>query len=238
MPAGVVFASPRLSVCGQTQVELVGAVAKMVVALNDEILSAGLTFLLSNAAHDVVPASHGPKGSLAAATSMKPEIMILAQSSSLAGSLVETITRLQRLPEAPKVVALLERAADVLEIAKLNVEGIVMSSPQVRQFLVCIESVAGGRRWVDPDVLSVVLSAQRMSKDCLTKRERQIVQGVVRGLRNKGIARAMRLRESTVKMHLHHIFEKLKLESRTQLALAFSSPDKADGKELQQRTRL
>src|SRR5262245_53185640 len=204
---------------------------EMVVALNDELLSAGLKFLLRNAAHDVVLASHGPNGSPAKATSMKPpQIMILAQNSSSAGSLAETITRLQCLPKAPKVVVLLERAEDTLEIAKLNVDGIVMSSPQIRQLLECIENIGGGRRWVDPDVLSVAVPSQRMEQDCLTLRERQIVEGVVRGLRNKEIARKMHLSESTIKMHLHRIFQKLRLESRMQLAMAYSSPDQANGK--------
>ena len=202
---------------------------KIVIALNDELLSAGLKFLLNNAAHDVVLASQGLDGALAAATSMKPQIIILSQSSGAAESVVETITRLQRLPGAPKLVLLLDRATDTPEIAKLNVDGIVMSSPQVRHFLECIANVAGGRRWIDPDVLSVALPSQSTGQDCLTMRERQIVEAVVRGLRNKQIAREMRLRESTVKMHLHHIFEKLKIESRTQLILACSSPDKANG---------
>ena len=92
------------------------------------------------------------------------------------------------------------------------------------QLLECVENVARGRRWVDPDVLSIVLGApQRTNEDFLTSREQQIVQSVIRGLRNKEIAREMKLREGTVKMHLHRIFDKLKLESRTQLVLAFST---------------
>jgi DNA-binding CsgD family transcriptional regulator len=83
---------------------------------------------------------------------------------------------------------------------------------------------------VDPDVLSLVFAPQRTSQDSLTSRERQIVEGVVRGLRNKEIAREMNLCECTVKMHLHHIFDKLKLESRTQLVLAFS---RTEGTEFQ-----
>jgi two-component system nitrate/nitrite response regulator NarP len=208
--------------------------AKMVVALNNKVLSAGLELRRDNAAHGV-SASQGPDDSLATATSMTPAIVVLAQSSSAARSLGETIIRLQRLPAAPKVVLLLERAADTLEIAKFNVDGIVMSSPQVRRLLECIESVADGRRWVDPDLLSIVLSPRRVGQDYLTIRERQIVGGVVRGLRNKEIAREMGLRESTVKMHLHHVFDKLKLGSRTQLALAYSSPDKENAQELHRR---
>ena len=148
---------------------------------------------------------------------MAREITILARKPSAAGSLAEPVARPQALPEAPKVVLLLERAADALEAARLNVDGMVISSPEIRRFLECIESVAGGRRWVDPD-LRFLLRSPRLNRDRLTIRERQIAEGVIRGLRNKEIACAMGVRESTVKMHLHHIFEKLQVASRIQLA--------------------
>jgi two-component system, NarL family, nitrate/nitrite response regulator NarL len=199
--------------------------ARLVVISKDEIFLAGLKSLLGDAGHDVVSACNGADGLLGMAGSLEPEIIILSQRSSPAGSLVETIARLQRLGKAPKVVLLLERPTDAWEIAKLNVDGIVVSSPQVHQLLECIENVAGGRRWVDPDVLSFVFAPQSTSLDSLTSRERQIVEGVFRGLHNKEIAREMNLREGTVKMHLHHIFDKLKLESRTQLVLIFSKTE-------------
>jgi two-component system, NarL family, nitrate/nitrite response regulator NarL len=137
--------------------------ARLVIASNDEIFVAGLKSLLGGAGHDVVSACNAADGLLAMAGSLEPEIIILSQCSSPAGSLVETIARLQRLGKAPKVVLLLERPTDAWEIARLNVDGIVVSSAQVRQFLECIESVAGGRRWVDPDVLSLVFAPQRTS---------------------------------------------------------------------------
>jgi DNA-binding NarL/FixJ family response regulator len=67
------------------------------------------------------------------------------------------------------------------------------------------------------------LAPQRTDQDSLTCREQQIVEGVVRGLRNKKIAREMKLREGTFKMHIHRVFDKLKLQSRTQLVLASST---------------
>jgi len=53
----------------------------------------------------------------------------------------------------------------------------------------------------------------------LTKREQQIVDGVVRGLRSKEIARHLNISEKTVKSHLNNIFQKLALEGRFALAV-------------------
>ena len=190
-----------------------------VIAADEENFVAGLRSLLESKGHRVVSACKDANKSLAVAEFSHPEIVILSQSSSPAGSLVETITRLQGLGK--KVVLLLERPADACEVANLNVDGIVVSNPQIRQFLECIESIEAGRHWVDPDVLSFILKPQRTDQDySLTARERQIVEGLVRGLRNKHIARELRVHESTVKMHLHHIYTKLHLGGRRQLVLS------------------
>ena len=60
----------------------------------------------------------------------------------------------------------------------------------------------------------------------LTERERQIMHLVCEGLSNKDIGRQFRLSDGTVKVHLHHIYEKLAIHNRTALAvLAMGAPD-------------
>jgi two-component system, NarL family, nitrate/nitrite response regulator NarL len=196
--------------------------AKLGIISSHDIFVAGLRSLLSGAGHEIVSACSTADGLLAMPNCLEPEIIIFSQCSSTSGALRDTIARLQHGRQAPKLVLVLEHPTDASEIASLKVDGIVVSSPHVDQLLECLESVARGRRWVDPDVLAIVFAPQRTDPDSLTSREQQIVEGVVRGLRNKEIAREMKLREGTVKMHLHRVFDKLKLESRTQLVLAFS----------------
>jgi DNA-binding CsgD family transcriptional regulator len=110
------------------------------------------------------------------------------------------------------------------ELVAAKADGIVVSSPDPRTLIECVESVARGIRWVDPDLLGLVARTRsHPSADAqLTWREREIVQCVVRGLRNKVIARELNVSEGTIKMHLHHIFAKLKVQIRTELALSFS----------------
>lgn len=54
----------------------------------------------------------------------------------------------------------------------------------------------------------------------LTARETEIALLVSQGLRNKAIARQLNLSEGTVKMHLHHVYEKLDLGGRSELSLS------------------
>lgn len=52
----------------------------------------------------------------------------------------------------------------------------------------------------------------------LSKREREVAVLVGKGLRNRQIAAALHISESTVKDHVHHILDKLEMTSRTELA--------------------
>jgi two-component system nitrate/nitrite response regulator NarL len=63
----------------------------------------------------------------------------------------------------------------------------------------------------------------------LTDRERQIMRLVSEGLSNKEIGRRLNVSDGTIKVHLHHIFQKLEISNRTLLAaFAISQDDGAD----------
>jgi len=58
----------------------------------------------------------------------------------------------------------------------------------------------------------------------LTERERQIISLVSEGLSNKEIGRRLNIADGTIKVHLHHVYQKLEISNRTLLAaLAISS---------------
>ena len=60
----------------------------------------------------------------------------------------------------------------------------------------------------------------------LTERERQIVRLVSEGLSNKEVGRQLNVSDGTIKVHLHHIYQKLAISNRTALAaLAFCQHD-------------
>jgi len=63
----------------------------------------------------------------------------------------------------------------------------------------------------------------------LTERERQIMCLVSEGLSNKEIGRRLDISDGTIKVHLHHVFQKLEISNRTVLAaLSISQSDNAD----------
>jgi DNA-binding NarL/FixJ family response regulator len=56
-------------------------------------------------------------------------------------------------------------------------------------------------------------------RERLTRREREVYDLLCDGLRNAQIAEALFISESTVKLHVHHIYDKLGTRSRTALAV-------------------
>ena len=59
---------------------------------------------------------------------------------------------------------------------------------------------------------------RRQSGAELTRREREVLQLVSQGLSNRQIARTLWIAESTVKVHVRHVLEKLGAQSRTEAA--------------------
>jgi two-component system nitrate/nitrite response regulator NarL len=108
----------------------------------------------------------------------------------------------------------------LVEAVKLKVDGLVLKDAGGELLLRCVEAVLAGEQWIDKEAMKQVMStlAQPAAAD-LTPRESDVVRQVAHGQRNKEIARSLGITEGTVKMHLHNLYEKLGVASRTELAL-------------------
>lgn len=88
----------------------------------------------------------------------------------------------------------------------INQEGVLMSPIMAKQLIV---SFALSEKKKDEE--------QTQNKFGLSKRKMEILNLVAKGASNKEIASALFITESTVKVHLSSIFEKLKLRSRREV---------------------
>jgi two-component system, NarL family, nitrate/nitrite response regulator NarL len=66
--------------------------------------------------------------------------------------------------------------------------------------------------------------SQRLA--ALTNRRRQVAMLICEGLSSRSIAKKLGVTEGTVKVHLHAIYEKLDVHSRTELMIALAGRTK------------
>ena len=97
-----------------------------------------------------------------------------------------------------------------------------------------LRQIAEGQRLLPvPAVEQAVLREQHTITETalavLTDRERQIMRLVSAGLSNKEIGRRLNITDGTIKVHLHHIFQKLEISNRTVLATIAISQDDGVG---------
>jgi two-component system nitrate/nitrite response regulator NarP len=97
----------------------------------------------------------------------------------------------------------------------------VLKTSDPALLLQSLDAVRDGRNWVDPEVALRIDSVKGRAAGgpALTPRERDLVDLVRRGMRNREIAEELGVTEGTVKVYLHALFDKLGVENRTELAM-------------------
>jgi len=123
-------------------------------------------------------------------------------------------------------------AASLLVPLRAGASGIFRKHTSLDSLPRAIRQVAAGEAWLDLEVLqllagSTVERENRSLHGLLTKREQEVLQGVLDGLTNKAIATAVGISEGAAKAVLREMFRKAGVRRRGQLvrvALAGSLP--------------
>lgn len=109
----------------------------------------------------------------------------------------------------------------LIKVIEAGANGLVLKSQGAASLDHCLIGVAAGRQWYDRGTVAHAFGRREAmgAATSLTPRERDVARLVATGQRNRNIAGALGISEGTVKMHLHNVYAKLGLESRTQLAM-------------------
>ena len=193
----------------------------LVVADPRGVYLAGLEWVLRKAGHDVVAQCRRPVDVLPHVERHRPDIVIVGLDIAdprTAG----LSSRLKACNSAPGVIFIVQPNGrlDIKDIQALDCDGLLLDGISHRYLIECVNAVAAGKKWIDNKIVQQLLMprSQPQPVSRLTGRETEIADLVSRGLRNKTIAQRLHVSEGTVKMHLHHVYEKLQLGSRAELA--------------------
>jgi len=147
---------------------------------------------------------------------------------------VDAIALFKEIDPQVKVVMLTvsEDEEDLAKALKSGADGYLLKTSDSEQLTDTLWQVIAGESVVSPQMMSKLVASLRHPNspvsdqggpahlaERLSPRERKIVELIAKGLSNKLIARELDIAETTVKIHVQHVFKKLELSSRVQVAL-------------------
>jgi two-component system nitrate/nitrite response regulator NarP len=197
----------------------------ILIADDHPMIAQALEMLLRGTSYELVGrARHGDE-TLDQVQRVRPDILLL--DVNMPGkSGIDILRRIRRDDPGRRVILLTAGMDDAQLVAadKLEPDGIVLKTSDPALLLQSLDAVRDGERWVDPEVaqrIGAVKGRASMGPN-LTPRERDLIDLVRRGMRNREIADELGVTEGTVKVYLHALFEKLQIDNRTELAMRAS----------------
>lgn len=131
-------------------------------------------------------------------------------------------------PEVTTVaVAVSEVAEDVIACADAGFAGYIPRDASAEEMISIVELALRGETVCDRRIARSLfeelarrgqMTSSSGPDECLTPREVEIARMLGRGLTNKEIARELHLSVATIKNHVHSALQKLRVESRAQVA--------------------
>src|SRR5216684_2952048 len=163
---------------------------------------------------------------------LDPDILLL----DLRMPNLDGLSALQSLMQSTRrtrviVLTASEDKNEFVQAMKLGCSGIVLKQTAPDLIVKSIRKVNSGEIWLDSHTTAAVMrqfaspadilagNGKARERSPLSTREREIVQLVAQGYKNKEMAEKMFISEQTVKNHLHNIFDKLGVSDRLELAL-------------------
>lgn len=114
---------------------------------------------------------------------------------------------------------------------RFGISGLILKEESTETLFKAIEKIHVGEIWFDRTIMGQTIrqlvvekqnshdSPKAQVADALTDRERQVVDLICKGLKNKEIAQRLYISETTVRHHLTSVFNKLEITSRLELVV-------------------
>jgi two-component system, NarL family, nitrate/nitrite response regulator NarL len=164
------------------------------------------------------------------AAKLRPDLLLLDLAMPRANGL-QALQELIELgiPVRPVLLTAAIESSESIKALRLGAGGVILKESATQLLYKCLLAVMSGEYWVGhervQDIVQHLRAADRQAEPAarpatmLTRRELQIVAAIVDGASNKDIGQQFGLSEQTVKNHLSHIFDKLGVSNRLELAL-------------------
>ena len=200
---------------------------RIIVADDHPVVLEGVVRLLEREADlEVVARCDSGDAALLALREHRPDVMLLDVNMPKVNG-IDMLRKASDEGLQSRVILLTAGLSEdqLLEAVRLGVRGVVLKDAAPDVLIRAIRTVQGGGQWLEPHFAAATFeqllareAQKQQSPNPLSRRELELVQLVMQGLRNKEVAFRLGITEGTVKIHLHRIYEKLGVSSRMDLA--------------------
>jgi DNA-binding NarL/FixJ family response regulator len=206
-----------------------------VLLVDDEALvRTGLRMILETA-DDVTVIGEAEDGQAAidAVGRDRPDVVLMdIRMPKLDGLAATAAIRARPQPPAVVVLTTFDSDDEVFRALEAGATGFLLKDTPPAELLRAVRLAAAGDSMLSPTVTRRVITRftaedrtnrRRDALDRLrdlTEREREVLVEIGRGHANADIAKVLFMSEATVKTHVSHLFEKLSVTNRVQLAIA------------------
>ena len=190
--------------------------SRVTVVISDRypVVLCGLTSVLrAENDFDIVASCHDGRQCMQAIRDLSPNIALLdIFMPTLPGLEILAATQSEKLHTR---LVFFTPSLEIREIGTAVIHGaygVISKEVSAADLVQCLRDVAAGTKVFpfNPETVP----------DLLTQREQEVMRLVSEGLSNKKIGRRLNISDGTVKVHLHHIYEKLSIKNRATLAAA------------------
>ena len=163
---------------------------------------------------------------VAMAKKLKPDVIIMDLIMPRKDG-VTAITEIKKKNQNAKILVLTSFSDDknVFSAIKAGASGYLLKDSSPEDLLQAIHDVHAGKSSLHPVIAQKVIQEMHQPTDLpptddpLSAREVEVLQNVAQGMSNQEIARTLKIKEGTVRIHVGNILNKLQLANRTQAAL-------------------
>jgi two-component system, NarL family, response regulator LiaR len=221
--------SPYLVITGGARSLVADRTIRTLLVEDQEITRFGLRSMLEQQAEiQVVAESADGNSAVEKALELKPDLILM--DIGLPG--IDGIEATKAIKSALNVKVIMitsrDNAESVFAALSAGADAYCLSGASALQLSNAIESVINGAVWLDPGIARHVIKTiqkhppvqeQEVNSFQLSSREYDVLALVVDGLSNQEIANRLFLSCETVKTHMCHLMEKLRVSDRTQAAV-------------------
>ncbi|MGE5454905.1 MAG: response regulator [Methylocystaceae bacterium] len=198
---------------------------KVVIADDHALVRDGMAKLMElNKMIEVVAVAGNGEEAIECCRRTLPDLVLMDVNMPGVNGVQATRVIKREMPQVKIIAVTVYEDEQVVEMVKAGVSAYVLKDVPGEELMSTILKVMEGNVVIHPRVANRVIKElnrvdQRRPEFQLTRRERVILECLVKGLANKEMAAAMDISEKTVKNHLTSIFRKLDVKDRTQAAV-------------------